>query len=148
MSQPAQIDRRGHRFGGVLTSVVLAAAIVAVEPLRPVALALVVAQLAVFAVGGFYRLTASPYAWLYRRSIRPRIGPPRELEDSAAPAFSQAVGMIFLVLALASLLAGFTTIAYLALSFALLAALLNASVGLCLGCELYLVLQRLQTSKA
>lgn len=148
MSQPAQIDRRGHRFSGVLTAVVLAAAIVTIEPLRPAAIALVVFQLVVFAVGGFYRLTASPYARIYAKVVRPRIGPPGELEDSAAPAFSQIVGTVFAILTLASLLAGFTTVAYLALSFALLAALLNASVGLCLGCELYLVLQRLQTSKA
>jgi hypothetical protein len=148
MSQPAQIDRRGHRFSGVITAVVLAAAVVAIEPLRFVALALVVFQLAVFAVGGFYRLTASPYARLYARAIRPRIGPPQELEDSAPPAFSQVVGTVFAAVALAALVAGSAPVAYIALSLALLAALLNASVGLCVGCELYLVLQRLQTSKA
>jgi small-conductance mechanosensitive channel len=148
MSQPAQIDRRGHRFSGVLTTVVLAATIVTIEPLRPVALALVVFQLAVFAVGRFYRLTASPYARLYARAIRPRIGPPQELEDSAPAAFSQLVGVVFLATALVALVAGATAVAYIALSLALLAALLNASVGLCVGCELYLVLQRLQTSKA
>ncbi|MFL6089440.1 MAG: DUF4395 domain-containing protein [Aeromicrobium sp.] len=148
MSQPAQIDRRGHRFAGVLTTFVLAAAVLTVEPLRPVALALVGFQLVVFAIGGFYRLTASPYARLYARAVRPRIGPPREWEDAAAPAFSQVVGTAFAAVALAGLVTGVTPVAYIALSLALLAALLNASTGLCLGCELYLALQRLQASKA
>jgi small-conductance mechanosensitive channel len=148
MSQPAQIDPRGHRFSGAATSIVLAAAILTLEPLRPAALLLVAFQLAVFAVGGFYRLTASPYARLYVRSIRPRIGPPRTLEDSAPPAFSQVVGTVFLAAALVALVLGATAVTYVALSLALLAALLNAAAGLCLGCELYLALQRLQTSKA
>jgi hypothetical protein len=148
MSQPAQIDPRGQRFSGVLTTVVLAAAILTWEPLPLVALALVTFQLVVFAIGGFYRLTASPYAHVYARAVRPRIGPPRELEDSAPPVFSQVVGTVVLTIALVAAVAGAVPVVYVALSFALLAALLNASIGLCLGCELYLALQRLQTSKA
>lgn len=148
MSQPAQIDRRGHRFSGALTAVVLAAAILTVEPLRFVALTLLAFQFAVFALGGFHRLTASPYARIFARAVRPRIGPPTELEDAAPAAFSQVVGTVFLTVALVALLAGATHVAYAAVSLALLAAFLNAAVGLCLGCELYLALQRLQTSKA
>jgi hypothetical protein len=124
------------------------ATIVAVEAAPALAIALVGFQLVVFVVGGFYRLTASPYALLYARSVRPRIGPPPELEDSAGPVFSQVLGTLFLVAALVALVAGATVVAYIALALALVAALLNASIGLCLGCELYLVLQRLQTSKA
>lgn len=147
MSQPAQIDPRGLRFAAVVTSVVLAAAIVAVEPAPIVALVLVVFQLGVFVVGGFFDLTASPYARLYARVVRPRIGPPAALEDAEPPVFSQVVGTVFAVLALLALLAGAPVLAYLALGLALLAAFLNASIGLCLGCELYLALQRLQTPK-
>jgi hypothetical protein len=149
MSQPPQIDPRGHRFSAVPTAIVLAAAIVTLEPVPVVATALVIFQLTVFAVGGFHDLSASPYAQFFKRVVRPRIGPPAELEDSAPPAFSQVVGAVFLAVVLIGLLVpGGTVVAYLGLAFALTAALLNASIQLCLGCELYLLLQRLQTSKA
>ena len=52
MSQPAQIDPRGHRFNAVPTSVVIAAAIVTLETLPAVATALVVFQFVVFVIGG------------------------------------------------------------------------------------------------
>lgn len=147
MSQPVEIDPRGQRFSAALTSIVLAATIVSVQPLSAVAILLAAFQLGVFALGGFYRLTASPYALVYARSIRPRIGPPPELDDSVGPVFSQVVGTLFLAAALAALVAGATVVAYVALALALVAALLNASIGLCLGCELHVILQRLQTSK-
>lgn len=147
MSQPAEIDPRSQRFNAAVTSVVLAATIISAGPLPLVAIALAVLQLAVFATGGFYRLTASPYAVVYARSVRPRIGPPPELEDSAGPVFSQVIGTVFLAGALAALVAGATIVAYIALALALVAALLNASIGLCLGCELHVILQRLRTSK-
>ena len=147
MSQPVEIDPRGQRFNAAVTSVVIAAAVVALGVLPPVAIALTAFQLAVFAIGGFHRLTASPYALAYARSVRPRIGPPRQLEDSAGPVFSQVLGTLFLAAALAALVVGATVVAYIALALALFAALLNASIGLCLGCELHLILQRLQTSK-
>ena len=149
MSQPAQIDPRGHRFNAVPTALVIAVAIVTLQPFPVVATTLVVFQLAVFVIGGFHNLSASPYAQFFKRVIRPRIGPPAEWEDSAPPAFSQVVGSVFLAGALVALLVpGGTAAAYVALSLALVAALLNATVGLCLGCELYLLLQRLQATKA
>jgi len=148
MSQPAQIDPRGHRFNAVPTSAVLAAAILALEPLPAVATALVLFQFAVFVVGGFVNLQASPYARFFTRVVRPRIGPPAEWEDAAPPAFSQVVGAVFLGVAVIGLLIpGATVVAYAGLSLALVASLLNATVGLCVGCELYVLLQRLQTSK-
>ena len=148
MSQPAQIDPRGHRFNAVPTSAVVAAAIVTLEPLPALATALVVFQLVVFVIGGFSNLQASPYAQFFARVVRPRIGPPAEWEDAAPPAFSQVVGSVFLAAALIALLIpGGTGVAYVALSLAFVAALLNATVGLCVGCELYVLLQRLQTSK-
>jgi len=147
MAQPVEIDPRGQRFNAVVTSVVLAATIVAAGTVPLVAIVLAGFQLVVFVTGGFYRLTASPYAVVYARTVRPRIGPPRELEDSAGPAFSHVVGTLFLAAALTALVAGATSVAYIALALGLVAALLNASIGLCLGCELHIILQRLQTSK-
>ena len=148
MSQPAQIDPRGHRFNAVPTSVVIAAAIVTLETLPAVATVLVVFQFVVFVIGGFFNLQASPYAQFFARAVRPRIGPPAEWEDAAPPAFSQVVGSVLLAATvIALLIPGGIVAAYVALSLALVASLLNATVGLCLGCELYVVLQRLQASK-
>ena len=148
MSQPAQIDPRGHRFNAVPTSAVLAAAILALEPLPAVATALVLFQFAVFVIGGFVNLQSSPYARFFSRFIRPRIGPPAAWEDAAPPAFSQVVGTVFLgVTVIGLLIPGATVVAYAGLSLALVASLLNATVGLCVGCELYVLLQRLQASK-
>ena len=52
------------------------------------------------------------------------------------------MGFSFTAVALVAFLAGATTVGLVATAFALIAALLNASIGLCLGCELYLVLRR------
>jgi hypothetical protein len=52
------------------------------------------------------------------------------------------VGLVFALLALVGFLAGATTLGYVATGFALVAALLNATIGLCLGCEVYLLGRR------
>jgi hypothetical protein len=140
MSQPTQVDPRGLRVVAGITAVVLAA--VLVIPSEPVRIALLSVQVVVFAVSALVGTTASPYAMFYAKVIRPRLAPPVELEDARPPRFAQAVGLAFAAVALAALLAGATTVALVATGFALVAALLNAVVGLCLGCELYLVLRR------
>lgn len=99
-----------------------------------------------FLVGGFHRLTASPCAWIFRHLVVPRIGPPSELENSAGPAFSQKVGGVFLLVTLVAVILRAIAVVYAALAIALVMALLNAGIGLCLGCELYLVLQRTRST--
>ena len=44
--------------------------------------------------------------------------------------------------------AGLPAVALAALALALVAALLNAAVGLCLGCEMYLLVRRVGSSAA
>ncbi|MCD9196666.1 DUF4395 domain-containing protein [Aeromicrobium wangtongii] len=146
MSQPTQVDPRGLRVVAAITAVVLAA--VLLIPSETVRTILLAVQVAVFAVAAGIGLGVSPYAVLYQRLVRPRIGPPVELEDSRPPRFAQVVGLVFTGVALVALLAGATTVALVATGFALVAALLNAVVGLCLGCELYLVLRRLSPAGA
>ncbi|MGZ5422789.1 MAG: DUF4395 domain-containing protein [Aeromicrobium sp.] len=145
MSQPTQVDPRGLRFGAAITSVVLAIALVA--PVR-VALILLSLQAIVFALGAFGSLQRAPYGLLFARVVRPRIGAPAELEDARPPRFAQLVGFLFLVVALAGLLSGATVVGYVATAFALVAALLNASVGFCLGCEMFLAFLRLTPARA
>ena len=70
---------------------------------------------------------------------------PAELEDAAPPRFAQVVGLGFAVVGLVALLAGATTVGLVAVGLALAAALLNAVVGFCLGCEIYLLAKRATT---
>lgn len=134
-----QIDPRGPRFAAGVTSVVLAAALLSPGP---VAIALIAVQTALFAVGAGLGVQRTPHAWVFRKLVRPRLGPPSELEDAAPPRFAQAVGLAFTTVALIGFLAGATTLALVAAGLALVAALLNAVLGLCLGCELYLLYRR------
>jgi tellurite resistance protein TehA-like permease len=136
-----QIDPRGARFAAAVTSLVLAAVLLSPESLAVVLIAL---QTAVFAVGAGIGVQRTPYAWVFRTLVRPRLGPPHELEDAAPPRFAQAVGLVFAAVALVGFLAGATTVGLVATGLALVAALLNAVLGLCLGCELYLLIRRLR----
>jgi len=135
----SKVDPRGLRVAAGLTATVVALVLVLPSPAREIVLA---AQVAVFAIAAFVGLNRSPYAIFYKSVVRPRIGAPAELEDSRPPRFAQLVGFSFTAVALVAFLAGATTVGLVATAFALIAALLNASIGLCLGCELYLVLRR------
>ena len=135
----AGIDPRGPRLAATLTSVVLAIVLVTPTPVAVVFLAL---QTLVFGVGALRGVQHTPYAWLFRTVVRPRLGAPRELEDPRPPRFAQAVGLGFAVVGLIGFLAGLTALALVATGLALAAALLNAVFGFCLGCEIYLLLQR------
>ena len=145
MARPTQVDPRSMRVAAAITTVVLA--LVLVTP-SPVSIALLIAQTAVFAISALVSLKASPYAILYARLVRPRIGPPAELEDARPPGFAQTIGLGFAVLALIGFGLGAPDLGFIAVAFALVAALLNASIGLCLGCELYLALHRLRLVRA
>lgn len=139
-----KVDPRGPRFGAAITTVVLAVALVLVT--TPVGLVLVVWQTLVFALGSLVGLHAQPYGILFRRLVRPRIAPPSEMEDAAPPRFAQTVGLIFMVVALISLLLGATVVATIAVALALAAAFLNAAFNFCLGCEMYVLLARVRHS--
>ncbi|HEY3529231.1 MAG TPA: DUF4395 domain-containing protein [Nocardioides sp.] len=136
------IDPRGPRVAASLTSVVLA--LVLVTP-TPVAAVLLAVQAVVFGIGAVRGVQHTPYAVLFRTAVRPRLAPPAELEDPRPPRFAQAVGLAFTGVAFVLLLAGATVAALVAVGLALVAALLNAVLGLCLGCELYLILRRATT---
>ena len=135
-----QIDPRGQRFAAALTALVLAV-VLALSP-SPIAVALLAAQTALFAIAAGLGVSQTPHAWLFRSFVRPRLAPPREWEDAAPPRFAQTVGLVFAAVGLAGFLAGATAVGLVATGFALVAALLNAIFGLCLGCEVYLLGRR------
>ena len=140
-----RVDPRGLRVSAAITAAVLALVLVTPGPVNVMLLAV---QVAVFVISATSGLNRSPYAIFFAKVVRPRIGAPVELEDSRPPRFAQVVGLAFTTIALVALLAGATTIGLIATGFALVAALLNAAVGLCLGCELYLVIRRLAPAAA
>ena len=145
MSHDVSVDPRGLRFAAAVTTAVLALVLVLPAPWRE---ALLAAQAVVFALGAFVSLSASPYSWLFRTVVRPRIGAPARTEDARPPRFAQVVGLTFALVGLVALLAGATTVGLVAVAFALVAALLNAATGFCLGCELYLTTRRLARTLA
>ena len=138
-SAAQKVDPRGLRFAAGVTTVVLALTLVLNSP-WPLAV-----QAVVFAISVAFGVQASPYGLLFKRLIRPRIGPPQELEDAAPPRFAQLVGLVFAVAGLIGYLTGITVLGVVATGFALVAAFVNAAVGLCLGCEAYLLIHRIRT---
>jgi hypothetical protein len=137
----ARIDPRGPRFAATLTTVLLA--LVLLSAPSPVGLALLAAQTHFFAVGAVAGVQHTPYAWLFKDLVRPRLGPPADLEDAAPPRFAQTVGLAFAVVGLVGYATGLTLLGSIAIGLALAAAFLNAAFGFCLGCEMYLLVRRL-----
>lgn len=137
-----QVDPRGQRFGAALTSLVLI--IVLVTSSR----SLLAAQAVVFVIGVVFGLRFAPYGLVYRVFVRPRLGPPKELEPEAPPRFAQGVGAAFALVGLVGYLLGSTALGMTATAIALIAAFLNAAFGLCLGCEAYLLIRRFTPGRA
>ena len=135
-----QIDPRGQQLAAAITSVTLVAVLLTAP--GPVAVGLLVLQAALFATAVVLGVQRTPVAVLFRRLVRPRLGPPDHLEDPRPPRFAQGVGLGFVLLALAGFGSGVTVVGYAATGLALVAALLNATIGLCLGCEVYLLARR------
>ncbi|MER6493753.1 MULTISPECIES: DUF4395 domain-containing protein [Streptomyces] len=130
------IDARGPRFGAAVTTVVLAAVLITGSGWL---LAWQTLAFALSAAGGVGR---SPYGWLFRKVVRPRIGPPTEFESPQPPRFAQAVGLAFAALGLVGYGIGPEWLGLAATGLALAAAFLNAAFGYCLGCEMYLLVRR------
>ncbi|MEQ6896721.1 DUF4395 domain-containing protein [Microbacterium sp. KR10-403] len=84
----------------------------------------------------------APWGVLYRKLVQPRLKPPTELEDPRPPRFAQGVGLLVSVIGLVLQLAGVPWGLPIAAAAAFIAAFLNAAFGFCLGCQLYLLLQR------
>ena len=131
-----EIDVRGPRFAAAVTAVVLAVALVLGSGV------LVAVQAVVFAVGAFAGIRRAPYALLFRVLVAPRLGPVREREPEAPLRFAQLVGLLFAATGAAGYLLGAPVLGAVATGLALVAALLNAATGFCLGCELYLIARR------
>jgi hypothetical protein len=130
------IDARGPRFGAAITTVVFAAALATHNAW------FIVAQAIVFAIGAFKGPQFTPYAFIYKTFVKPRLKGEVPAEDVRPPQFAQSVGLLFALVAVGGVLAGVNAIFSVAVAFALGAAFLNAAFNFCLGCEIYLLLLR------
>lgn len=155
MSSPAGIDPRGPRFAATITSVLLlVATFLALIGSSPTAstvaigtrivdpafiLTVIIALLFLWSV---VAPSSAPWGVLFRTAVRPRLAPPSELEDPRPPRFAQGVGLFVVAVGLVLHLIGVPWALPIALAAAFVAAFLNAAFGLCLGCQLYLLLQR------
>lgn len=133
---PKPIDPRGPRFNqGVLTVALLvgfAAQFWAIAPIFAVVLFL----------GAAFGAKWGPFLRLYAEAIKPRLSPPKELEDPRPPRFAATIGTVFLGAATIAFAAGAGTLGWvLTLIVAALAGLAAVS-GICVGCEIYLMWAR------
>ena len=133
---PTAIDPRGPRFNQTVLAMALLGGFVLgtwfVVPIFAVVLFL----------GAAFGPRYGPFLRIFAELVRPRLEPPTELEDPRPPRFAAAVGVVFLTAATVAFVLGATTLGWvLGLVVAALAAL-AAATGICIGCELYLVLAR------
>jgi len=135
---PAPIDPRGPRTNQAVLAVALVLGFLTgqqwVAPMFAVVLFL----------GAAFGPAWGPVLRLYAAVLRPRLAPPAELEDPRPPRFAASVGVAFLVAASIAFAAGAPAIGWvLSLMVAALAAL-AAITGLCVGCEMYVLLVRVR----
>jgi hypothetical protein len=141
MKMSVSIDARGPRWSALFTTFVLAAALVTSS------VWLIAFQAIVFAIGVLRGPQFTPYAFIYKKIIKPRLKSTGTFEDVRPPQFAQAIGLGFTIVAIIGSATGAGGVFTVAVGFALAAAFLNAAFNFCLGCEMYLLILRARTSK-
>jgi hypothetical protein len=138
VTKSIEIDARGPRFSAAITAIVLAVALVSGS------IWVAVFQAIVFAIGAFKGPQFTPYAFIYRKLIKPRLKSPLRTEDVRPPQFAQSIGFAFAIVAIVGAATGSSVVFSVAVAAALAAAFLNAAFDFCLGCQVYLILTRLR----
>ncbi|CAN2174707.1 Domain of unknown function DUF4395 [Candidatus Nanopelagicaceae bacterium] len=139
LKTPTLIDVRGPRFSATITVIVLA---IALATQNAWVLAL---QAVVFAIGAIRGPQFTPYAFIFKRVVKPRLRGEVVTEDSRPPQFAQSVGFVFALVGLLGAAIGSSLVFGIAVGFALAAAFLNSVFNYCLGCEMYLLVLRIRT---
>ena len=137
--QKIYIDARGPRFSASITAIVLATALVTQNGW------VLAAQGLVFLIGATRGPQFTPYGFLFKNFIKPRLKKEAPTEDVRPPKFAQSVGFIFALVGVFGAAVDRSLIFTVATGFALAAAFLNAAFNYCLGCEMYLLLVRLKS---
>jgi len=140
----AFVDVRGPRFAAWVTTAVLLAVLVASAFSTDAAAYALAAQAAAFAIGAVGGPRRQPYGLLFAKLIAPHLSPATEREPAAPLRFAQLVGFVFAATGVTGFAFGLPLLGVIATAFALVAALLNAAFGICLGCQLYPLAARLR----
>lgn len=143
---PEGIDPRGPRVGAGITAVLLA--LVVLLGSTPIAWGLLVVITLGFAVGAVWGPGATWQGRIFRRWIAPRLDPTTEREDPRPPRFAQQVGFVICLLGVVLGVTWSAGAVPVGAAIAMMAAILNAAFGLCLGCELYTLGQRLRAARS
>ena len=141
-----QIDPRGYRFGASVTLVISIIALVLGAGTAGIIAMGVLALL--FLPGATVGPQVTLQSWIFRKLIRPRIGPPSATESFRPPRFAQQMGLAFSLLAVIFGLLDIALGFYIFTGFVVAASFLNSVFGFCLGCEIYLGFKRATTRAA
>ena len=139
LKTPTLIDVCGPRFSATLTVIALAISL-ATQNVWVLAF-----QAVVFAIGAIRGPQYTPYAFIFKRIVKPRLRGEVVTEDSRPPQFAQTVGFLFALVGLLGAAIGSVPVFSIAVGFALAAAFLNSVFNYCLGCEMYLLVLRIRT---
>lgn len=139
---PVLIDARQPRLGQAISGTLLLINFV-VAPDTPVMLPLLAVVMGLASVLG---PAFNVYGYLFN-ALKPRFGPPKELEEPRPPRFANLVGFVFLTAAsLAAYALDANTLAWVLGLIVSALALLAATTGLCVGCEMYVIARRIITN--
>lgn len=135
-SRPKPIDSRLPRWNQGVLTIALVIAFVAnfwyLVPLMGLILGL----------GTAFGSKANPVMLFFVKVIRPRLQPPRELEDPRPPRFASLVGTIFLAAATLAFVIGVSLVGWILTLIVAGLAGLAATTGICVGCEIYVLVRR------
>jgi hypothetical protein len=95
-------------------------------------------------LGAAFGPSYGPVLRLYRDVIGPRLDPPSELEDPRPPRFAASMGVVVLSAATLAFVAGVEVFGWGMVVLVAALAALSAISGLCVGCEVYVLLVRLR----
>jgi hypothetical protein len=142
MSAPAQVDSVVPRAKAVFHAVLPAVAFVVGVPIAPYLLAFTGLAMAISVLAG---PRYSLFGRIFNQVIRPaaRIGKGRP-EQAAPHRFAEAVGAVCLLAAAALYWVGAHGAGQALALLVVALALLNAAAGICIGCQMYLLIKRAQ----
>ena len=95
-----------------------------------------------FGIGTIWGNGRHPFAALYRVAIQPRLATPIPTEDARPPRFALGIGFALTTIGLILHLVGVPYGLVVTAALVVIASFLQAFVGYCLGCQVYLLLIR------
>jgi hypothetical protein len=140
-----EVDVRGPRFAAWITTGALVAVLLTSAASTAAAAAVLSLQAVVFAITAWRGPRQGPYGLFFAHVVAPRLTPVTRREPVPPLKFAQLVGLLFAVIGVVGFATGLTVLGLIATAFALIAALLNAAFGICLGCQLYPLVARFRS---